>query len=327
MTLWDVLELLRERLAALRETGQLDNTLVIYAADNGASGEGSPSGSTNENKFFNGFPDSLEENLKYLDELGSPTTYNHYPTGWAAAFSTPFKMFKRYSQFSGGTCDPMIIHWPAGIAAKGEVQRLGEDAIFRRDILVVQGVVAFGVFVALGEATGLVHKSNVPAGMVEESGLAAFEPGDPVLESRTVLVREGQVVGIGADAQGLLRSRVFPGLVLDVEALLRDTQFEIVGMATTGEQAVQKVEKLKPDILLLDLQMPGGTGMDVLRRVRSGGSNVWFVPQSLGGRSCYRVFYGRFPDREEWMDVSVLFDADGSFSSLISRAADSQSFA
>ena len=35
----------------------------------------------------------------------------------------------------------------------------------------------------------------------------------------------------------------------------------------------------------------------------------------------------RFPDREEWMDVSVLFDADGSFSSLISRAADSQSFA
>ena len=32
--------------------------------------------------------------------------------------------------------------------------------------------------------------------------------------------------------------------------------------------------------------------------VRSGGSNVWFVPQSLGGRSCYRVFYGRFPDRD-----------------------------
>ena len=54
-----------------------------------------------------------------LDKLGSPDTYNHYPTGWAAAFSTPFQMFKRYSQFSGGTCDPMVIHWPAGHRGEG----------------------------------------------------------------------------------------------------------------------------------------------------------------------------------------------------------------
>ena len=33
-------------------------------ADNGASGEGSPNGSVNENKFFNGYPDELAENLK-----------------------------------------------------------------------------------------------------------------------------------------------------------------------------------------------------------------------------------------------------------------------
>src|SRR5262249_38601540 len=50
----------------LQETGQLDNTIVFYAADNGASGEGSPNGSVNENKFFNGYPDELAENLKYL---------------------------------------------------------------------------------------------------------------------------------------------------------------------------------------------------------------------------------------------------------------------
>jgi hypothetical protein len=49
-------------------------------------------------------------------------TYNHYPTGWAAAFSTPFQMFKRYSQYAGGTCDPMVISWPKGIKAKGEVR-------------------------------------------------------------------------------------------------------------------------------------------------------------------------------------------------------------
>ncbi|HNM95954.1 MAG TPA: sulfatase-like hydrolase/transferase, partial [Mycobacterium sp.] len=81
----------------LERTGQLDNTIIFYCADNGASGEGTPNGSVNENKFFNGFPDSLEENLSYFDELGGPETYNHYPTGWAVAFSTPFQMFKRYS--------------------------------------------------------------------------------------------------------------------------------------------------------------------------------------------------------------------------------------
>ncbi len=106
----------------LEKSGQLDNTIVFYCADNGASGEGSPDGSVNENKFFNGYPDSLAENMKYFETLGSPDTYNHYPTGWATAFSTPFQMFKRYSQFAGGTCDPLVIHWPKGIKAKGEIR-------------------------------------------------------------------------------------------------------------------------------------------------------------------------------------------------------------
>jgi arylsulfatase A-like enzyme len=105
----------------LEESGQLDNTLVIYAADNGASGEGSPNGSVNENKFFNAWPDTVEDNLALIDQLGTPATYNHYPTGWAVAFSTPFRMFKRYS-YQGGVCDPLVIHWPAGITARGEVR-------------------------------------------------------------------------------------------------------------------------------------------------------------------------------------------------------------
>ena len=106
----------------LEQTNQLENTLIFYCADNGASGEGTPNGSVNENKFFNGYPDDLEENMKLIDQLGSPETYNHYPTGWATAFSAPFQMFKRYSQFSGGTCDPLVIHWPNGIKARGEVR-------------------------------------------------------------------------------------------------------------------------------------------------------------------------------------------------------------
>ncbi len=105
----------------LEESGQLENTIVIYAADNGASGEGSPNGSVNENKFFNGYPDEIEENLKYLEVLGGPDTYNHYPTGWAVAFSTPYRMFKRYT-YQGGIADPLVISWPKGIAARGEVR-------------------------------------------------------------------------------------------------------------------------------------------------------------------------------------------------------------
>lgn len=106
----------------LEESGQLDNTVIVYCADNGASGEGSPNGSVNENRFFNGYPDDIESNMAMIDKLGSPDTYNHYPTGWAVAFSTPYRMFKRYSQYAGGTCDPLIIHWPKGIKAKGEIR-------------------------------------------------------------------------------------------------------------------------------------------------------------------------------------------------------------
>jgi arylsulfatase len=105
----------------LEESGQLDNTIIFYCADNGASGEGSPNGSVNEGKFFNGFPDEIEENLAMLDQLGTPATYNHYPTGWAVAFSTPYRMFKRYT-YQGGVCDPLVVHWPAGIKAQGEVR-------------------------------------------------------------------------------------------------------------------------------------------------------------------------------------------------------------
>lgn len=105
----------------LEQSGQLENTLIIYAADNGASAEGGPNGSVNENKFFNAYPDLIEDNLPFIDKLGTPDTYNHYPTGQAAAFSTPFRMFKRYC-YQGGVCDPLVIHWPAGIKARGEVR-------------------------------------------------------------------------------------------------------------------------------------------------------------------------------------------------------------
>jgi arylsulfatase A-like enzyme len=112
----------------LEESGQRDNTLVIVVSDNGASGEGGPDGSVNENKLFNGIPDDLQSNLAMLDELGSPKTYNHYPTGWAMAFNTPFKMWKRY-EFNGGTSDPCIMAWPSVLGHAGEIRHQYHHAI------------------------------------------------------------------------------------------------------------------------------------------------------------------------------------------------------
>jgi len=112
----------------LEETGQRENTLIFLVSDNGASGEGGPDGSVNEMKFANGIPDDMAENLAKIDDLGGPRTYNHYPNGWAMAFNTPFKLWKRY-EFNGGTCDPCIISWPAGMTAKGELRTQYHHAI------------------------------------------------------------------------------------------------------------------------------------------------------------------------------------------------------
>ncbi len=108
--------------------GELDNTIVVLISDNGASAEGGPHGSVNENLFFNATPESMEENLRMLDELGGPNTYNHYSWGWAWAGNTPLRRWKRETH-EGGVTDPMIVHWPKGIAAKGEVRHQYAHAI------------------------------------------------------------------------------------------------------------------------------------------------------------------------------------------------------
>jgi arylsulfatase len=113
----------------LEASGQLDNTIVVWVSDNGASAEGGPDGTVNENFYFQGIVDSVDEQLQFYDDLGTEKTYNHYPTGWAMAFNTPFKLFKRYSGHEGGTADPLVISWPAGIAARGEIRHQYAHAV------------------------------------------------------------------------------------------------------------------------------------------------------------------------------------------------------
>ncbi|MDS9469637.1 arylsulfatase [Paracoccus sp. MBLB3053] len=100
-----------------------DNTIFIYiAGDNGSSAEGGIEGSVNENLFFNGFPESWQENLKVIDELGGPKHYNHFPSAWAHAMNTPFQWTKQVASHFGGTRNPMIVSWPARITEGGGVR-------------------------------------------------------------------------------------------------------------------------------------------------------------------------------------------------------------
>jgi arylsulfatase len=100
----------------LQESGELDNTIIVVVSDNGASGEGGPNGTFNEWRFFNGVPTPTELTMEHIDELGSPLSYNHYNTGWAWAFDTPFPYWKRWAGFEGGIADMALVAWPAKVA-------------------------------------------------------------------------------------------------------------------------------------------------------------------------------------------------------------------
>jgi arylsulfatase len=104
----------------LASTGELDRTLFVLLSDNGASAEGGPHGTFNENFIFNGIPHDVERTMALLDELGGPKTYGHYPWGWALAGNTPFRRWKRETH-EGGIGDPLIVRWP-GVPDPGAVR-------------------------------------------------------------------------------------------------------------------------------------------------------------------------------------------------------------
>ena len=111
----------------LKDTDQFDNTIIVAVADNGASAEGGPNGSVNENLFFNDIPDELEKNLELLQKLGTLETYNHYPTGWAWGFDAPFKYWKRWSGYEGGSATPFMICGPDITKLKKDPNKKPED--------------------------------------------------------------------------------------------------------------------------------------------------------------------------------------------------------
>jgi hypothetical protein len=60
--------------------------------------------------------------MRRMDELGGPTTFNHYPIGWAHAMDTPFQWTKQIASHFGGTRNGMVMSWPARIKDKGGIR-------------------------------------------------------------------------------------------------------------------------------------------------------------------------------------------------------------
>jgi len=48
-----------------------------------------------------------------------------------------------------------------------------------------------------------------------------------------------------------------------------DDKIEVVGLAETGEEAIQLNRALRPDVILMDLRMPGIGGMEAVRRIHA----------------------------------------------------------
>jgi arylsulfatase A-like enzyme len=110
---------------AIEELGILEDTLVYYIiGDNGASAEGTPNGTFNELMTLNGVTtiETAEFLTSRIDKFGTPEAYNHYAVGWAHAMDTPYQWTKQIASHWGGTRNGTIVHWPAGIEARGEIR-------------------------------------------------------------------------------------------------------------------------------------------------------------------------------------------------------------
>jgi response regulator of citrate/malate metabolism len=54
----------------------------------------------------------------------------------------------------------------------------------------------------------------------------------------------------------------------------RTPGFEVVGVASSGQAALDDVARLRPDLVLLDVHLPDITGIEVLRRLRADGDDI-----------------------------------------------------
>jgi two-component system response regulator DesR len=102
-----------------------------------------------------------------------------------------------------------------------------------------------------------------------------------------------------ADDSAAIRSRVAD--------MLAAREMTIVGQAETPQGSIDGILAARPDVVVLDVQLEGGTGLQVLRAVRQQAPGVHFVVFSNNSGPAYRKRYlGEGADR--FLDKSAEFD-------------------
>jgi arylsulfatase len=110
-------------ITAIDDMGQTDNTLVIFIiGDNGGSGEGTLQGVFNDMNIVSQSTETLEYLEKNLDDMGGWKSSNLYGVPWGWATNTPFQWTKQVASHFGGSRNGLVISWPKGIKARGEIR-------------------------------------------------------------------------------------------------------------------------------------------------------------------------------------------------------------
>jgi len=116
-------------------------------------------------------------------------------------------------------------------------------------------------------------------------------------------VRHAPVKVFLADDSALIRDRV--------AAMLVDRAMDIVGQAETPQGSIDGILAVHPDVVVLDVQLEGGSGLEVLRAVRQVDPRIAFVVFSNNAGPAYRKRYlgegaQRFLDKTTEFDQLVL---------------------
>ncbi|MEZ5279108.1 MAG: arylsulfatase [Acidimicrobiales bacterium] len=159
----------------LAQMGELDNTILVVLADNGASQEGGPFGVMHEMKFFNGILESPDEAIERIDEIGGPNSHTNYPWGWAQAGNSPFRWYKQNTH-EGGVHVPMIMHWPARLG--------GGNAGTKRSQFVNVSDIAPTIYELLGVTPPEVYRGIEQMPVTGHSFATLLDDGDAPAANR-----------------------------------------------------------------------------------------------------------------------------------------------
>jgi DNA-binding NarL/FixJ family response regulator len=92
-----------------------------------------------------------------------------------------------------------------------------------------------------------------------------------------------------------------------VAAMLSDHDFDVVGAAANPEQSIVGILAVHPDVVVLDVQLEGGSGLQVLRAVRRAEPDIAFIVLSNNAGAAYRKRYLSEGARR-FLDKSTEFD-------------------